>query len=178
MGNDRDQEIADLKQRLAALEGQEPQTSLPPKKKRVGCGAMALAAAALVFALGVIGSLLSGGGGTTNSTAGNTTSPMAEASGSPPVTTGNILNDTLLRKSAAEQASVLGKVVGEGCRGKHAFYDGIGHSSLADGQAFWSISCRNGKSYMVEISPDDKDNKVMECSLIRSIRAGECFTKF
>jgi len=80
---------------------------------------------------------------------------------------------------------MLGKVVGEGCIGKKAFYMGSmdEHSHKeppiegTEHDAFWSIKCTNGKSYSVEVHPQG-DGKVLECSMLKMLHAGECFQKF
>jgi hypothetical protein len=107
-----------------------------------------------------------------------TNSSVAASAAPADSATGNVVSDALRRQSPAQQAHTLGKVVGEGCRGKSAFYDGIGRKpGIAYGHAFWSVSCQNGKAYMVNISPNDKDNQVLECSIAGAIGV-PCFTRF
>jgi hypothetical protein len=87
----------------------------------------------------------------------------------------NIANARLLKFSSSEQASFLGLAVGEGCRGVKAFYMG---SSKRD-EAFWSVKCSDSRKYAVMISPDSTGStRVMECSLLKAVNAGECFKRF
>jgi hypothetical protein len=102
----------------------------------------------------------------------------ASATGGDASGTGNALNDALLAKAPAEQAKVLAAAVGDGCHGRRAFYDGIGHEGLADKQAFWSLACRDGRSFLIQLSPSDQDNKVLECATLATVAGMRCFTKF
>ncbi len=116
------------------------------------------------------------------------TSPIAanKAAGSgPPLLaknsnkTGNVANDRLLALGEVQQAAMLGQVVGEGCIGETAFYDGIGKKGGARKKAFWSVRCTDGNSYMVEIDPDaNGSTQVLECSVMKAVGGGECFKKF
>ena len=86
---------------------------------------------------------------------------------------------------------MLGKVVGNRCKGKAAFYQGTlkgPHASadprlivprvdLAENDTFWSVMCADGRSFEVELHPDGSGH-VLECSVLKSMRAGECFKKF
>jgi hypothetical protein len=99
----------------------------------------------------------------------------------------NGANDWLLAQSNAGRADMLGKVVGERCKGKTAYYQGTSKSSSqglkmatlpgTENDAFWSVQCTDGRSYEVEVHPDGS-GQVLECSVLKSMHAGECFRKF
>ncbi|MBV8411553.1 MAG: hypothetical protein JOY64_28260 [Alphaproteobacteria bacterium] len=63
---------------------------------------------------------------------------------------GNQTHDMLMAMPADQQAAVLGRVVGEGCVGAAALFNGMEPGNEAD----WRVRCTNGKSYGVSISPD------------------------
>lgn len=49
----------------------------------------------------------------------------------------------------------------------------------ANGNAFWNATCSNGNSYVVQINSDQEGStSVLACTVLKSINAGECFTKF
>ena len=85
-------------------------------------------------------------------------------------------NAYLLSLTEAARAQMLGKVIGEGCSGKLTFYMGTGTSGLARDHAFWSVRCQDGRAYVVEAHPDGTSN-VLECSVLKTLHAGECFKK-
>jgi hypothetical protein len=103
----------------------------------------------------------------------------------------NKANDWLLAQSKAGQATMLGKVVGDNCKGKTAFYQGNLKSSASESDArpqagampgtendtFWSVRCTDGRSFEVEVHPDGSGT-VLECAVLKSMHAGECFKKF
>ena len=100
----------------------------------------------------------------------------------------NGANDYLMTLSPNEQAKMLGKVVGEGCRGKIAFYQGStddhaprpNEIPLQPGHehdSIWSVKCANGKSYSVGVYPKG-DSSVIECPVLEALHAGHCFQKF
>lgn len=71
---------------------------------------------------------------------------------------------------------MLGKAVGEGCAGTSTFFMGIGDKGFGKDEAFWSIRCRNGKTYEVEINPDSTgSNRVLECSVLKTVTGTQCF---
>jgi len=101
-------------------------------------------------------------------------------------------NDSLLAMSARRQADILGKIVGGGCKGKTAFYQGrmkdipqaqgdrrpqLPVPPSDENDTFWNVMCRNGRSYSIEVHPDGS-NKVMECGAIKMFHLVECFRKF
>jgi hypothetical protein len=88
----------------------------------------------------------------------------------------NGANAYLLSLTPDARAQMLGKVVGQGCIGKDTFYMGIGASGFAKDKAFWSVRCRDGRIYAVEAKPDGTSS-VLECSVLKTLNAGECFKK-
>jgi hypothetical protein len=89
-------------------------------------------------------------------------------------TTGNPAHDILLTLSPSDQATSLGKSVGEGCVGDYAFFMGM----AKDKNVFWSVRCTNGKSYEVMISPDAYGStKVLECDVLQLFTKIRCFEK-
>ena len=89
----------------------------------------------------------------------------------------NGANAYLLSLAPAGRAAMLGKVVGEGCVGKTTFYMGIGKKpGLGMNKGFWSVRCEDGRPFIVQVNPDG-NGSVMECALLKSMGAGECFKK-
>ena len=101
-------------------------------------------------------------------------------------------NDSLLAMSARRQADILGKIVGGGCKGKTAFYQGrmkdipqpqsdrrpqLPVPPSNENDTFWNVMCRNGRSYSIEVHPDGS-NKVVECDSVKIFHLVECFKKF
>src|SRR5690348_1198441 len=85
---------------------------------------------------------------------------------------GNPAHEQLLTKSAAEQAAMLGKAVGNGCIGTTPFFMGVAE----DGSAFWSVLCANGNSYVVHVRPDAVGTaKALECSRLKAMQL-DCFS--
>jgi len=104
----------------------------------------------------------------------------------------NPANDWLLVHNGAARAERLGRVVGEGCKGQTAFYQGtiktVSHVSSdprpqapvlpgTENDAFWSVRCADGRSYEVEVHPNGR-GQVLECSVLKRLHASECFKKF
>ena len=89
--------------------------------------------------------------------------------------TGNEANDRLLALTELQKASALAHAVNEGCIGKRTFYMG---DLPRDRSAFWSVSCKNGKSYLVQIAADAAGStKVLECDLYRAVTKDAVFHK-
>ncbi len=87
---------------------------------------------------------------------------------------GNKAHDMLTALPAGQRAAALGYVVGEGCRGKTAFFMGMEE----DKSALWSVACVNGKSYAVMLDPDARGTTiVLECNVLRIIAGTDCFKK-
>lgn len=100
----------------------------------------------------------------------------------------NRANDYLLSITPKEQAKMLDKVVGGGCKGKIAFYQGSTDDHLPrandapvlpghEYDSFWNVMCANGKSYSVSVSPRGA-GQVLECSVLEAVGGGHCFKKF
>jgi hypothetical protein len=100
-------------------------------------------------------------------------SATVEAAGS-----GNRTNDRLLSLPPARQAQALGNSLRRGCVGVSAFLMGVTARGRAKGDAYWSIRCKNGRSYVVQIAPDAKGTAVVaDCRALRGT-GRECFRKF
>ena len=104
----------------------------------------------------------------------------------------NPANDSLLAMSAQHQADILGKIVGEDCKGETAFYQGtmkdlpqpkgdrrpqVSVPPENENDTFWNVMCKNGRSYSIEVHPDGSNN-VVECGTVKMFHLGECFKKF
>lgn len=91
---------------------------------------------------------------------------------------GNPMNDRLLALPPARQAQVLASSVRHGCVGVSAFPMGVTRTGRARGAAYWSLRCKNGKSYAVQIAPDKKGTEiVVDCQALQGT-GRECFRKF
>lgn len=90
----------------------------------------------------------------------------------------NSRNDRLLALPQAQVAQALGNSFHRGCTGIEAFPMGVTASGHARGYAYWSIRCKNGKSYVVQIPPNPKSPPmVADCSVLQGT-GHECFKKF
>src|SRR5579864_8689028 len=90
-------------------------------------------------------------------------SPEATAAGS-----GNPRNDRLLAASETQRAQALGDSFHRGCVGVEAFPMGVTASGRAKGYAYWSVRCKNGKSYVVQIPPDPRSPAVVaDCHVLQ-----------
>ncbi|HEY7229180.1 MAG TPA: hypothetical protein VH558_02290 [Pseudolabrys sp.] len=88
----------------------------------------------------------------------------------------NGANAYLQSLSSSARAAMLGKIIGAGCIGTQTFYMGLGTAGLAKDDAFWSVRCQNGRTYVVQAHPDGKST-VLECSVLKAMHAGDCFKK-
>jgi len=95
----------------------------------------------------------------------------AEAAGS-----GNPAHDRLLALPPAEQAKTLAKGIGQGCVGTSAFPMGVTTTGKAKGLAYWSVRCKDGRSFAVQIAPDAQAVAV-DCRALQA-SGKECFKKF
>jgi hypothetical protein len=146
---------------------------ISPKKALVIVGVM------VALLLIVIISLNSTSGQSSSVTAAPSLSPaIAPVSTTPRIaskSTGNEANDRLLALPKSEQASMLGKVAGEGCVGNRAFYMGISKVRTAS----WSVGCTDGNSYAVQIDADSVGTTtILECSILKAVAKVNCFEKF
>jgi hypothetical protein len=91
---------------------------------------------------------------------------------------GNPTNDRLLALPPARQAQALAGSLRRGCIGVAAFPMGVTASGRAKGNAYWSVRCKSGKSYVVQIAPDAKGSAVVaDCRALQGT-GRECFRKF
>jgi hypothetical protein len=98
-------------------------------------------------------------------------SASAQAAGS-----GNPTHDRLLSLRPAAQADILAKNVGRGCVGTSAFLMGLVNTDKWKSLAYWSVQCKNGSSYAVQIAPN-AETFVIDCRLLQA-NGRECFKKF
>jgi hypothetical protein len=91
---------------------------------------------------------------------------------------GNPTNDRLLAMPEPQQAQVLARSFRHGCVGVEAFPMGVTTTGRAKGYAYWSVRCKNGKSYAVQITPNPKGTAiVVDCKALEGT-GHECFKKF
>jgi hypothetical protein len=95
----------------------------------------------------------------------------AQAAGS-----GNPVHDRLLSLPPAERATIIGKNVGQGCAGTEAFAMGVTQSGKAKGFAYWSVRCKDGRSFAIQIAPS-AEFSVLDCRALKA-SGKECFKKF
>ena len=98
-------------------------------------------------------------------------SGSAQAAGS-----GNKTNDNLLALSPDRRATSLANSLGQGCAGTSAFPMGVTRTGAAKGFAYWSVRCKDGRSFAVQISPDGKAIAT-DCRSLEGT-GKECFKKF
>ena len=91
--------------------------------------------------------------------------------------TGNPAHDALAASPVDVQAYSLGRVVGDECGGggESAFFMGMHKRKTA----FWSVRCRDGSAFSVQIDPDAKGKTtILECSALKKVANIDCFKKF
>ncbi len=99
--------------------------------------------------------------------------PEARAAGS-----GNPRNDRLLAMTETQRAKVLGDDLRRGCVGVDAFPMGVAKTGRGKGAAYWSVRCKDGKSYAIEFPPSNKIPAMfVECQSLQGT-GRECFKKF
>jgi hypothetical protein len=98
-------------------------------------------------------------------------SGTAEAAGS-----GNPVHDRLLSLPPREQAQIIGKNVGNDCVGTAAFPMGVVNTAKLKGLAYWSIRCKDGRSFAIQIAPN-AETYVIDCQTLKA-NGKECFKKF
>jgi hypothetical protein len=74
-----------------------------------------------------------------------------------------------------EQAAALGKLnPDDDCVGTSAFFRGMGLGNAA----YWSVQCKNGRSYQIEIKADAAGRTTsLDCSLAKALGI-DCFKTF
>ena len=65
---------------------------------------------------------------------------------------GNPANDSLLAMSPDQKAKMLTKGI-KGCVGESPFPMGVTPTGKAKGYAYWSVRCKDGRSFAVQITP-------------------------
>jgi hypothetical protein len=88
---------------------------------------------------------------------------------------GNSANDSLLAMSPDQQAKMLTKGI-KGCVGESPFPMGVTTSGKAKGYAYWSVRCKDGRSFAVQITPKLQATAA-ECKALEGT-GKECFKKF
>lgn len=90
----------------------------------------------------------------------------------------NPAHDMLSRKTEVERKGLftsLMKSGGEPCEVTRTFYQGSGKN----GDAFWNLSCKSGKSWVITIKNNSSGStQLLSCDVLEKINAGKCFTKF
>ncbi|RTL61654.1 MAG: hypothetical protein EKK41_26835 [Hyphomicrobiales bacterium] len=137
----------------------------------------ALLALFVVGGLGIIIQFLAELEPSTSHLSKATASSVITGSVSPAKGIRNHAHELLMQKPEAERPLYLGAVVNSGCRGKRAFFMGLGTDGFAAGEAFWSVECRDGRTFSVMISPDSLGTtRSMPCELLAALKAGKCFS--
>ena len=95
----------------------------------------------------------------------------AQAAGS-----GNPIHDRLLSLPPAEQAKTLAGNVGQGCIGTLAFPMGVISTDKWKSLAYWSVRCKDGRSFAIQIAPNAQ-MFVIDCRTLQA-NGKECFKKF
>ena len=90
---------------------------------------------------------------------------------------GNPANDSLLAMSSDQQAKALTKGI-KGCVGESPFLMGVTATGKAKGYAYWSVRCKDGRSFFIEITPDTKARvTARDCRALEGT-GRDCFKKF
>ena len=89
---------------------------------------------------------------------------------------GNPVNDRLLAMPPAQQAKTLGKHVGHGCVGTSAFPMGVVSTDKWKSLAYWSVQCKDGRSFALQIAPNS-EAFVIDCRVLQA-NGKDCFKKF
>jgi hypothetical protein len=92
------------------------------------------------------------------------------------VASGNPVHDRLLALPPAQQAKVLAKNVGSGCVGTAAFPMGVANTDKWKSLAYWSVQCKDGRSFAVQIAPNS-EAFVIDCRVLQA-NGRQCFKKF
>jgi hypothetical protein len=90
---------------------------------------------------------------------------------------GNAANDRLLALPPDQQAAMLTKGI-KGCAGESPFPMGVVTTAKWKGLAYWSVRCKDGRSFAVQIAPDPKAPWISaDCAALQG-SGKECFKKF
>jgi hypothetical protein len=53
------------------------------------------------------------------------------------------------------------------------------YRGMHQSDAFWTVTCTNGKSYSVDIHSDARGStRVLDCATLESVTHDSCFSKF
>ena len=88
---------------------------------------------------------------------------------------GNSANDNLLAMSPEQQAQMLTKGI-TGCVGESPFPMGVTTTGKAKGYAYWSVRCKDGRSFAIQITPKSQATAA-DCKQLEG-SGKECFKKF
>ena len=88
---------------------------------------------------------------------------------------GNPIHDHLLSLPPAEQAKTLAQNVGQGCIGTVAFPMGVVSTNKWKSLAYWSVRCKDGRSFAIQIAPNAQIF-VIDCRMLQA-NGKECFKK-
>jgi len=98
------------------------------------------------------------------------------ASGTAAADSGNPTHDRLMAMSPDQQAKSLSKGI-KGCVGTAAFPMGVVSTAKWKSLAYWSVRCKDGRSFAVQIAPDAKGTaQVADCRALEG-SGKECFKK-
>jgi hypothetical protein len=89
---------------------------------------------------------------------------------------GNPVNDHLLAMPPTQQAKTLAKNVGHGCVGTAAFPMGVVTTDRWKSLAYWSLQCKDGRSFALQIAPN-AEAFVIDCRVLQA-NGKDCFKKF
>jgi hypothetical protein len=93
--------------------------------------------------------------------------------------TANPINDQVAALTEEKRQVIFARMMqreGEKCTSvSRTFFQG----SSSDGAAFWSISCAGAKDWQIMIkNATQGDIKFLDCSVLKAVGGGQCFTKF
>jgi hypothetical protein len=90
----------------------------------------------------------------------------------------NPINDSLLSMPKDRQVEILAEMAHHNCVGTEAFYMGQTASGQARGTAYWSVACKDGHSYVIQINRDKKGTTfVADCQVLEGTGRA-CFEHF
>src|SRR5262245_29467148 len=79
----------------------------------------------------------------------------------------NPINDRLLSRPPAEQAKTIAKHVGHACVGIAAFPMGVVNTDKWKGLAYWSVRCKDGSSFAIQIAPNGQSFAI-DCRVLKA----------
>lgn len=90
----------------------------------------------------------------------------------------NPINDSLLSMPPDRQAEILAGLAHHQCVGTEAFFMGETTSGPARGTAYWSVACKDGHSYVIQINRDKRGTSfVADCRALQGTGRA-CFQRF